>query len=360
MIAKEAVVGKVPWAATRQTTFSELEGRVVVDRADQAYGFELVHQGFVVLAPDSINCGERNIEAIREVGQNRICHQIIDPHLGREAQFKRVFDGLRAVDVLQSLDFVDSEKIGAIGHSMGAEDVYWLMAFDDRVKAGVLGSRHIGGVAGRFYPLLAPRLFIALWAAFDCGDQQELQEAFDFARQSYEAVGAAENLLIQRLDCGHRFIDEFKWTAYKRLKEYFDILPQRSMVSLAAMVADARTATSDAWGDQHVVFPEPEVAGECRVMVNGREMTSAIAALYLYLLDRSARPELRVSIKEEVDGVDLRCCVPSDKPLPADAVAGGFETLRGVKQVVAEHDASLACNHSEGELMYTISFPRSH
>ena len=48
LIAKEAVVGKALY------------------RPDQAYGYELVIQGFVVLAPESINCGERNVPSIRK------------------------------------------------------------------------------------------------------------------------------------------------------------------------------------------------------------------------------------------------------------------------------------------------------
>jgi hypothetical protein len=42
-LGKEAVVGKA------------------VDRPDQAYGLELVRTGFVVLAPDSVWCGERYV-----------------------------------------------------------------------------------------------------------------------------------------------------------------------------------------------------------------------------------------------------------------------------------------------------------
>ena len=82
IIAKDAVVGKA------------------VQRPDQAYGYELVIQGFVVLAPDAINCGERNIPSIRRPYENNHCHQILSEPLGRPFWFKHAYDGMRAVDVL--------------------------------------------------------------------------------------------------------------------------------------------------------------------------------------------------------------------------------------------------------------------
>ena len=53
-------------------------------------------------------------------------------------------DGMRAVDILAALPDVDPERIGAIGHSLGAKEVLYLMAFDDRVKAGVSSE---GGIS---------------------------------------------------------------------------------------------------------------------------------------------------------------------------------------------------------------------
>jgi len=282
-VGKEAVAGKVPYTSVGRSTFFESDGRLAIDRSDQAYGYELVHQGFVVLAPDAINCGERNIESIRQAGQIRRCWYIIDPHLGREAQAKRTTDAMRAVDVLQSLDFVDSERIGGIGHSMGAEDVYWLMAFDDRVKAGILNPGLMSGVAGRFVPLLVPRLYIGSWPTFghfDPDGGQAGQEAYDFTRDCYERQGAAANLLLRKLECGHRFVDAFKWEAYKRLKEYFGVLPRRERVSLGAVVQEARRVLADVWESRHD-FPEPDIGTDCYVSVNRDQMSSAIAGLFL-------------------------------------------------------------------------------
>jgi len=362
VVGKEAVVGKIHWAPSVSRSPSYEPGeRALVDRADQAYGYELVHQGFVVLAPDSINCGERNIEPIRIEGENRKCWYIIDPHLGKEMQFKHVIDGIRAIDLLHSLDFVDSERIGAVGHSMGSEDVYWLMAFDDRLKAGILSPGLITGVAGRFMPLLAPRLYIGLWPTFDnvVGSEGEgaTQQAYEFARECYRQKGASEYLSIHKLDCGHRFVDAFKWSAYKRLKEYFDILPSRERMRLGPLVKEARRKIGEAWEGYHD-FPEPDVSRDGPVLASEEEMISAIAGLFLHLLGKGHRVALHVSTKVTSDRCILECNIPCAAPTQIDESKVTEETMRGVEQTLAEHDATLCREHSDNEIRYILSFPK--
>ena len=218
------------------------QGRIAADRTDQAYGHDLVHQGFVVLAPDSINCGERNIEAIRESGQNRGCFELIDEQLGRPWRRKHVFDNMRAVDLLQSLDFVDSQRIGAIGHSMGAGDVFDLMAVDQRIKAGVVSGDGMSDPSASFLPLMSPRLYIGIRGEFD-GTPGALRKAHQMhanARPFFEADGAEENLVLLTAKMGHWFGDKLKWKAYKRLKEHFGVLPSRTVVDLGEIVAEAK------------------------------------------------------------------------------------------------------------------------
>lgn len=141
-IGKEAVVGKAPWShEVSEWNPQRPQAWISAARIDQAYGLDLVHQGFVVLAPESICCGERHIEAIRQSGDNCDgCWKHLDEQLGRSGTAKHTLDGVRAVDLLQSLDFVDSERIGAIGHSMGASDVENVMLADERVKAGIISG----------------------------------------------------------------------------------------------------------------------------------------------------------------------------------------------------------------------------
>jgi len=96
------------------------------------FGPELVKRGYVVLIPDSITAGER----IDPPGAfHTAAHYRRHPNTS--AMAKMVQDGRVAISVLQSFDFVDENRIGTIGHSLGAEESLFVAAFDDRVKAAV-------------------------------------------------------------------------------------------------------------------------------------------------------------------------------------------------------------------------------
>jgi len=87
------------------------------------YGHELAERGHVVICPDYHRFGQR----------------MVDPYkLGwQSATMKGVWDHMRAVDLLQSLQEVDSGRIAAIGHSLGGHNSIFLGLFDERVKAVV-------------------------------------------------------------------------------------------------------------------------------------------------------------------------------------------------------------------------------
>jgi len=365
-VAKEAVVGKAPWveirgAPTEDWTFSDTSRRITIDRSDQAYGYELVHEGFVVLAPDSINCGERNVEAVRQPGENKKCWHIVNEHLGQHHSiFKRVIDACRAVDVLESLEFVDSQRIGAIGHSMGSGIALHLLAFDDRVKAGIFSG--LGAEDGRYYQLIAPRLFLWLCGNFDGKDPDQRvrnKQAFERAYRCYEEVDAPQNILIRELDCGHRFADEFKWEAYRRLKEHFGMYKPRELLSLRSVVEKARDEARSWCEANHVVFAE--VSGQdSSVMADTEQLVSAFAGLILYLTDRSLEVTVRVLFSAEAERCSVEFVCTGSPPIPGEAPPSTFESLRRVRQTLAEHDAVLEWEHSGSELTSRVVFSFGH
>ncbi len=102
------------------------------------YGPLLAERGFVTLCPDVICFGERY-----QVGGTFYCHygdavRIYKGNAGRSILSKMVDDTMRAVDYLQSLPEVDASRIGCIGHSHGGYGTLFAMAFDPRIKAGVV------------------------------------------------------------------------------------------------------------------------------------------------------------------------------------------------------------------------------
>jgi dienelactone hydrolase len=356
-IGKEAVVGKAPWSHE----YTDWDGPplrwIAASRLDQAYGFDLVHQGFVVLAPDSICCGERHIEAIRQPGENCSgCWEHLDEQLGRSGTTKHTLDGVRAVDVLQSLDFVDSERIGAIGHSMGSSDVENVMLADDRVKAGIISG---GNASPESVPLLSPRLFISLMGDYDgpANRMQEAQKTYGDALEIYRADDAPTNFLFLTAKTGHVFSDGLKWMAYKRLKEHFDMLSPRALVDLGEIVTEAREASM--WmteEEQGGTFPNAIIDGLCPIVANRGDVVSALLGLFLYVSDKASQVDLRVAIEENQEDFTVVVRIPTDRVAYTDPEGASYPTLREVDRILSEHDSSLRQSHSDSELQYLVSF----
>lgn len=87
------------------------------------YGQELAERGYVVIAPDYPTFGDYKIDAYA-MGY-------------ASATMKGIWNHMRCVDLLQSLPEVDSERIGAIGHSLGGHNTLFVGAFDPRIKVMV-------------------------------------------------------------------------------------------------------------------------------------------------------------------------------------------------------------------------------
>lgn len=103
----------------------------------------LVKKGFIVFAFDPINQGER-IE-YTDPGTDRMKFQGRDEEhsyaglqlflSGTSLARQLIWDGIRAVDYLQSRDEVDPDRIGITGRSGGGTQSAYIAAFDERVRA---------------------------------------------------------------------------------------------------------------------------------------------------------------------------------------------------------------------------------
>jgi dienelactone hydrolase len=107
-------------------------------KPELAYGPLLAERGFITLSPDAICFGERY-----QVGGSFYCHygdavRIYKGNAGRSILSKMIDDAMRAVDYLVSLPEVDAQRVGSIGHSHGGYGTLFAMAFDERIKAGVV------------------------------------------------------------------------------------------------------------------------------------------------------------------------------------------------------------------------------
>jgi dienelactone hydrolase len=132
--------GKAPAMLCLHQTVQEGKDQAagLTTQPELAYGPLLAERGFVTLCPDVICFGERY-----QVGGSFYCHygdavRIYRGNAGRSIMSKMVDDAMRAVDYLSSLPEVDKKCIGSIGHSHGGYGTLFAMAFDERIKAGVV------------------------------------------------------------------------------------------------------------------------------------------------------------------------------------------------------------------------------
>jgi pimeloyl-ACP methyl ester carboxylesterase len=124
--------GKAPAVVALHGTFPKGKERAagLVDDPDKAYLDHLCRRGYVVIAPDHFVAGHRiPPEGPYETGRFHKKH----PEWTAVGKF--TYEHSIAIDVLQSLDQVDPERIGALGHSLGGHGTIFLAAYDERVKA---------------------------------------------------------------------------------------------------------------------------------------------------------------------------------------------------------------------------------
>lgn len=102
----------------------------------QARGHILARSGIVTLTVDAAGSGERS--EVERVWSYHGAMKAAELFLaGDSLMGLQIRDNRTALDVLQSLPFVDPEKIGATGASGGGNQTMWLSAMDERVKAVV-------------------------------------------------------------------------------------------------------------------------------------------------------------------------------------------------------------------------------
>lgn len=105
----------------------------------KAYALHLAKRGFITLSPR--NYLWRDNVTMDLQGQTLA---FLNRNPGRKGMSRMLLDVILAVDVIESLPGVDGNRIGVIGHSLGAKEVLYSMAFDSRVKVGVSSEGGIG------------------------------------------------------------------------------------------------------------------------------------------------------------------------------------------------------------------------
>ena len=102
-------------------------------KPNRDWGRFLSNHGFITFSPDHVCSGERFTRG--EKPYDTI--GFYERHPQWSALGKAVWDSARALDILQTIDGVDTNRIGSIGHSLSGYSTIWTAAFDERIAAAV-------------------------------------------------------------------------------------------------------------------------------------------------------------------------------------------------------------------------------
>ena len=204
-----------------------------VSNPELNHGVQLVRRGYVVVCPRCYIFDDGTNFA----GNVKLVQQRNPAWTGMA---RMTFDGVRAVDFLASLPAVDADRIGALGHSLGAKEVLFAAAFDERYKVAVFSEGGIGlkftnwdapwylgpavrqtGFAGELHEvlaLIAPRGFLLL--AGESADGDRSWRFIDAARPVYRLLGAEKNLGSLNHRQGHRYPAAARETAEEFLDRF--------------------------------------------------------------------------------------------------------------------------------------------
>jgi dienelactone hydrolase len=109
--------------AHQATPLGKSEPAGIAGSPDMFYALELAERGYVTLTLDYPNTGDYRVD-VEALGY-------------ASTTMKNIWNGIRAVDLLESLPEVDPRRIGALGHSMGGLNVLFSAVFDPRLRVVV-------------------------------------------------------------------------------------------------------------------------------------------------------------------------------------------------------------------------------
>jgi cephalosporin-C deacetylase-like acetyl esterase len=209
------------------------------------YSFQtLARKGYVVLAFDPFGQGER-IQYLQPGTDHTRFHAVSMEHIqagrpmvlfGSSLALYLAWDGIRALDYLESRPEIDPHRLGCTGQSGGATMTMFLVALDPRIQAAVPVDANFENLAGPFYappgaiadaeqnivgslPLhldrgdllaaFAPKPLLMCYTQHDEGVtysptyQESTVEVYEELQRLYEAFGSKEKIGLFTGDLPH-------------------------------------------------------------------------------------------------------------------------------------------------------------
>ena len=202
---------------------------------DSDFAVQAVRRGFIALAIENRGMGERMATRVsRESMVN--CHfaSVTALSLGRTLIAERVWDVMRAIDMLSNFPQCDLDKILITGNSGGGTLSYYAACLDERIKLSVpscafspyktsiLDIIHCNcnyiPSAYRYFEmqdlaaLIAPRrLILVNGEKDDIFPVEGVKEGFKTVKSIYEACGVADRCELAVTPLAHKWCEDIVW-----------------------------------------------------------------------------------------------------------------------------------------------------
>lgn len=217
---------------------------------------DLARQGFVVFSPDMVGYNDsfqlphdpnkslRQMKAGKPLPwEPRAYRPDFDfpeaEYYGLSLGGLQLWNNIRAVDFLASLENVDPERIGATGASGGASQVILLIAVEDRIKVAapvnIIGAERHPGCRCENIPNLwvdtstleltatfAPRPLLMISATEDPWTPMTPEREFPMMRRFYALYGKEENVANAHIDGPHNYNADSRAAMYKWFVKHLD------------------------------------------------------------------------------------------------------------------------------------------
>jgi dienelactone hydrolase len=218
--------------------------------ANMSFAIDMAEAGFVAAAPDYLRDGERIKPGRRPYDTTDFYKQFPDWSI----HGKDIWDTSRLIDYLETLKFVDADRIGMAGHSYGGHSTIFTSALEPRIKVAVANGpvsdfRHHGmhwavpkgggnsqslpamrpyvldptlEIPITFYQftaLIAPRPLLVGQAV---GERRPMEEEnYTAVKQVYDALGYPDRVRYHWYAGDHDFPPEARQAAVAWFKHWF-------------------------------------------------------------------------------------------------------------------------------------------
>ena len=224
--------GIVSFHQTTEETIDEAGG--ISGAPELHIGLHLAKIGFTTVNPTNYLWNYKGLQRPESL------NTLMSEYPNWKGMGKMIWDGMRAIDLLQSLSYVDPDRIGVIGHSLGGKETFYLAAFDPRVKAAVASEMGLPLNTSNWYAdhylsaeindlefqlthhdileLIAPKPFMLV--AGDFSDGSESESYIEKSKSTYELLGGKWLVAFFNHHKRHTFPLEARKIAYEWLKKY--------------------------------------------------------------------------------------------------------------------------------------------